>query len=196
VVDQDHRLCHSAGGSYTGRPGAPDFTGAADWHTSRPLEPAPHYDFSGQPHRPGYAGSSGFICVGCCPGLARVLDYVYSLLRSRFSLAGHVSLHFVDGAQGTPFTRTGGQPVFERRVEYRLCPVRRTAAFHITHAGHCSDRCNYGLTNGPLLAVVQAVVAPDMQGRVFSLINSVSTGMTPLGLAIAGPVADALGVNI
>lgn len=43
---------------------------------------------------------------------------------------------------------------------------------------------------------MQAVVAPDMQGRVFSLINSVSTGMTPLGLAIAGPVADALGVNI
>jgi DHA3 family macrolide efflux protein-like MFS transporter len=52
------------------------------------------------------------------------------------------------------------------------------------------------ITNGPLLAVAQAVVAPDMQGRVFSLINSVSTGMTPLGLAIAGPVADALGVNI
>lgn len=31
---------------------------------------------------------------------------------------------------------------------------------------------------------------------MFSLIGSVSSGMTPLGLAIAGPVADALGVNI
>ena len=43
------------------------------------------------------------------------------------------------------------------------------------------------ITNGPLLAAVQAVVAPDMQGRVFTLIGSTSAAMSPLGLIIAAP---------
>ena len=51
------------------------------------------------------------------------------------------------------------------------------------------------ITNGPLLAAVQAVVAPEMQGRVFTLIGSAAVAMSPLGLIIAGPVADAFGVQ-
>jgi len=51
------------------------------------------------------------------------------------------------------------------------------------------------ITNGPLLASVQAVVAPEMQGRVFTLIQSLASGMSPLGLIIAGPVADKFGVQ-
>jgi DHA3 family macrolide efflux protein-like MFS transporter len=51
------------------------------------------------------------------------------------------------------------------------------------------------IANGPLFAVVQAAVAPEMQGRVFTLIGSVATGMAPLGLIAAGPVADLLGVR-
>lgn len=51
------------------------------------------------------------------------------------------------------------------------------------------------VANGPLLAAVQAAVAPDMQGRVFTLIGSVSAAMSPLGLMIAGPVADRFGVQ-
>jgi DHA3 family macrolide efflux protein-like MFS transporter len=51
------------------------------------------------------------------------------------------------------------------------------------------------ITNGPLLAVVQATVDPEMQGRVFTLIGSVASAMTPLGLIIAGPVADRFGVQ-
>ena len=49
------------------------------------------------------------------------------------------------------------------------------------------------ITNGPLFAVIQAKVAPDMQGRVFTVMMSASSAMSPLGLAIAGPVADRLG---
>jgi len=52
------------------------------------------------------------------------------------------------------------------------------------------------ITNGPLMAVVQAVVAPEMQGRVLTLMNSVAGAMSPLGLVIAGPVADTFGVQI
>lgn len=51
------------------------------------------------------------------------------------------------------------------------------------------------LIDGPLMAVLQASVAPDMQGRVFSLVGSLAAAMSPLGLAVAGPVADAIGVQ-
>ncbi|MFO7679276.1 MAG: MFS transporter, partial [Chloroflexota bacterium] len=49
--------------------------------------------------------------------------------------------------------------------------------------------------NGPLFAILQTVVAPEMQGRVFTLIGSLSGLMSPVGLIIAGPVADAFGVQ-
>ena len=45
------------------------------------------------------------------------------------------------------------------------------------------------------MAIMQAAVAPDMQGRVFTLIGSVSAAMSPIGLLIAGPVADTFGVQ-
>jgi DHA3 family macrolide efflux protein-like MFS transporter len=51
------------------------------------------------------------------------------------------------------------------------------------------------MVNGPLLAVIQSVVSPEMQGRVFTLMISAATAMTPLGLIIAGPLADRLGVQ-
>jgi DHA3 family macrolide efflux protein-like MFS transporter len=49
------------------------------------------------------------------------------------------------------------------------------------------------MTNGPILAIMQATVAPDMQGRVFSLITALATGISPIGLIVAGPMADAFG---
>lgn len=52
------------------------------------------------------------------------------------------------------------------------------------------------IANGSLFATLQVTVPPEMQGRVFTLAMSGSAAMSPLGLAIAGPVADALGVQI
>jgi DHA3 family macrolide efflux protein-like MFS transporter len=51
------------------------------------------------------------------------------------------------------------------------------------------------LTNGPIGAVMQSSVAPDMQARVSSLLNSVAGAMSPIGLMIAGPVSDSLGIQ-
>lgn len=51
------------------------------------------------------------------------------------------------------------------------------------------------LANGPLMAIMQSTVAPDMQGRVFSLLGAGATAMMPLSLLIAGPVSDALGIR-
>ena len=51
------------------------------------------------------------------------------------------------------------------------------------------------LINGPLVAILQATVAPDMQGRIFTLVGSLGTAMMPLSLALAGPVSDVVGVQ-
>jgi DHA3 family macrolide efflux protein-like MFS transporter len=51
------------------------------------------------------------------------------------------------------------------------------------------------MVNGPILAVLQATVAPEFQGRVFTVYGSVAAIATPLGLAAAAPVADVLGVR-
>jgi MFS transporter, DHA3 family, macrolide efflux protein len=50
--------------------------------------------------------------------------------------------------------------------------------------------------SAPLSAILNSVVAKDMQGRVFSTMGSISSAMVPLGLLVAGPVADAFGVRI
>jgi DHA3 family macrolide efflux protein-like MFS transporter len=52
------------------------------------------------------------------------------------------------------------------------------------------------MINGTSMAILQATVPPAMQGRVFALNWSCVTAMAPLGLAIAGPVVDALGAPI
>ena len=51
------------------------------------------------------------------------------------------------------------------------------------------------LINGPLFAILQATVEPAMQGRVFTLVQSLAAAMMPLSLAVAGPVSDAIGVQ-
>ena len=52
------------------------------------------------------------------------------------------------------------------------------------------------ITNGPIGAIMQSVVRRDMQGRVMSLVNSAATAISPLGLIIAGPLSDALGIQV
>jgi DHA3 family macrolide efflux protein-like MFS transporter len=49
--------------------------------------------------------------------------------------------------------------------------------------------------NGPLMAIMQSTVDPDMQGRVFSLLVAGATAMMPLSLLIAGPVSDRFGIR-
>jgi DHA3 family macrolide efflux protein-like MFS transporter len=44
-------------------------------------------------------------------------------------------------------------------------------------------------------AILQGTVPAEMQGRVFSLRNSLFWAMGPLGLAILGPLADVIGVQ-
>ena len=51
------------------------------------------------------------------------------------------------------------------------------------------------ITNGPLFAVIQSTVEPEMQARVISLLTSVCGAMSPIGLMIAGATSDKLGIQ-
>ena len=51
------------------------------------------------------------------------------------------------------------------------------------------------MANGPMDAILQANVDPNMLGRVFSLLIAGARTMAPLSLLVAGPVADWLGVR-
>jgi DHA3 family macrolide efflux protein-like MFS transporter len=52
------------------------------------------------------------------------------------------------------------------------------------------------LIDGPIMAITQSHVVPEMQGRVFTLIGSLLSLTSPIGLALAGPVADRLGLGV
>ena len=52
------------------------------------------------------------------------------------------------------------------------------------------------MANGTFFSCIQAVIPPEMQGRVFTILMSLSGGMAPIGLAFAGPVSDSLGLFI
>jgi DHA3 family macrolide efflux protein-like MFS transporter len=49
--------------------------------------------------------------------------------------------------------------------------------------------------NGPVHAIFQGTIEPGVQGRVFTLIGSLGGAMAPVGLAFAGPIADAFGIQ-
>ncbi len=51
------------------------------------------------------------------------------------------------------------------------------------------------IASGPLLASMQAVVAPELQGRIFNFMSSGALAAAPVGLLIAGPLADLFGAN-
>jgi DHA3 family macrolide efflux protein-like MFS transporter len=51
------------------------------------------------------------------------------------------------------------------------------------------------ITNGSFGATLQASIAPEMQGRVFALILSLATALGPVGLLLAGPMADLAGAR-
>jgi len=52
------------------------------------------------------------------------------------------------------------------------------------------------LIDGPIMAILQKAVAPQMQGRVFTLMGSLLWITSPFSLAVAGPVTDWLGIQM
>jgi len=51
------------------------------------------------------------------------------------------------------------------------------------------------IVNGIVMAILQKGIRADMQGRVFALLSSLASGMSPLGLALSGPFAGVFGIQ-
>jgi DHA3 family macrolide efflux protein-like MFS transporter len=68
-------------------------------------------------------------------------------------------------------------------------------AFPLALAAFLLGAIMNSMCNGSAFALLQQVVAPEMQGRVFTLVLSLCSAMTPISLSIAGPAADALGIR-
>jgi len=51
------------------------------------------------------------------------------------------------------------------------------------------------IINGSFGATLQASITPEMQGRVFAFIRSAAMLVSPLALVVAGPFADAFGIQ-
>jgi DHA3 family macrolide efflux protein-like MFS transporter len=67
-------------------------------------------------------------------------------------------------------------------------------AFWIAIVGMAVGGLMVPIVNGSEGAILQDVVEPGMQGRVFNLSGALSTASTPLSLLIAGPLADRFGI--
>jgi DHA3 family macrolide efflux protein-like MFS transporter len=67
--------------------------------------------------------------------------------------------------------------------------------FWLFLVGHVIVGSAQVFANGPLSAIFQSTIAPDMQGRVFSLLGAGATAMMPLSLLMAGPLSDWLGIR-
>jgi len=52
------------------------------------------------------------------------------------------------------------------------------------------------LIDGPIMAILQRTVAPEIQGRVFTMMGSLLLITSPFSLAVAGPVSDWLGLQV
>lgn len=68
--------------------------------------------------------------------------------------------------------------------------------FMLALVGMAFSGVSHPITNGPFHAIIQSRVAPEMQGRVFTLVASLATAAVPLSMLVAGPAADAFGPRV
>jgi DHA3 family macrolide efflux protein-like MFS transporter len=109
-------------------------------------------------------------------------------------LSGGVALSIWGGFRRKISTITFG--MIGACIGFALVGFAPTEMFAIALAGITLAGLMNTISNGAAFAMLQSIVEPDLQGRVFSLVISVSGAMSPLGLAIAAPLADRIGINI
>ena len=90
---------------------------------------------------------------------------------------------------------TANLAMFGTAIGLLIVGFAHNVSFEMALAGIFIAGAMNVLMNGPAFALLQAVVADDMQGRVLALVISLANAMTPIGLLIAGPVAEKTGVS-
>lgn len=71
-----------------------------------------------------------------------------------------------------------------------------TNLFWLAVAGMAVTGFMSPIANGPLQAIMQSKIEPEMQGRVMGLTNSLCMMMMPISLLIAAPIAELIGLRV
>jgi len=80
-------------------------------------------------------------------------------------------------------------------VSTAIIAVARADQFPWAMAGMAITGFMLPITNGPISAIMQAHVEPDIQGRVLTMTNSLANAMMPLSMLAAAPVAEWIGIR-
>lgn len=182
-------------------------------------EPAAGTDSYWADFREGFSYMRGWRQLMAFTGMAMIVKI---LLNPAFSLipilvtqhfgGGAVQLSFVDASAGIGLLLGGillsAWGGFKRRIMTSMVGLTGLGAglivmgaapaslFTLAIAGALLAGLTIPLVDGPLMAMLQASIAPEMQGRVFMMFSSLVSSTVPIGLLIAGPVADAIGVRL
>jgi DHA3 family macrolide efflux protein-like MFS transporter len=79
---------------------------------------------------------------------------------------------------------------------FLLVAFAPATVFPLALAGLFAVGAISAISGGLFPVLFQEIVAPEMQGRVFAMWGSLVSLMLMIGMAIAGPVADRLGVRV
>ncbi len=109
-------------------------------------------------------------------------------------IAGGIGLSIWGGFKKKIVTSVTG--IVGLGVGVTLIGLAPANAFALAIVGNIMLGLMMPIANGPIGALMQAIVRPDMQGRVMSLLNSGATAISPIGLLLAGPFADWLGIRV
>jgi DHA3 family macrolide efflux protein-like MFS transporter len=108
-------------------------------------------------------------------------------------LAGGVILSLWGGFKRRIYTTMAGFVVLG--IGLLVMGLAPAGLFVIALAGVLVIGLAVPLVDGPMMAILQASVDPNIQGRVFSLMGSLVGLAAPVGLILAGPISDWLGIQ-
>ncbi len=139
------------------------------------------------------------------------LGSLMPLLVTKYFGKGALEFGFMESASGFGII-AGGLLLstwggFNRKIVTSLCGIigigigtsligfAPSTIFPMAVAGSIISGAMIPMANGPLGALLQSVIRRDMQGRVMALVNSAATAISPIGLLIAGPLSDSIGIR-
>lgn len=119
-----------------------------------------------------------------------------SFLESAFSggmIIGGVVLSAWGGFKRNIYTTLAG--ILGLAVGTSLVAASQTDQFNMAVAGMALAGFMQPIANGPIFAIIQSKVAPEIQGRIFTLLESMVSAMMPISMIIAAPIAEWIGVR-
>lgn len=119
-----------------------------------------------------------------------------SLVEAVFSfgmIAGGIMLSVWGGFKRRIMTTLSG--IMGIAVSTAIIAVAKPSEFLWAAAGMGVTGFMMPITNGPISAIMQAHVEPEIQGRVFSMTNSLMSAMVPVSMLVAAPVAEWIGIR-